>query len=92
MSGCWLYMVTTYEFSAKCVVVGLTLLLIGRAGIYKRELDGERAGARENWNPLETFPLNLNASYPQPSEHKGSALFTTAKPHTTTCVNFNLKS
>lgn len=41
-------MVTTYEFSAKCVVVGLTLLLIGRAGIYKRELDGERAGAREN--------------------------------------------
>ena len=37
-------MVTTYEFSAKCVVVGLTSLLIGRAGIHKRELDGEREG------------------------------------------------
>jgi len=35
------------------VVVGLTSLLIGRAGVNKRELDGGRAEARENRNPLD---------------------------------------
>ena len=48
MAGCWLFMFTTHEFSAKHVVVGLTSLLIGRAGVHKRELDQGKAEAREN--------------------------------------------
>lgn len=47
MAGCWLYMFNIHEFSAKRVVVSLTSLLIGRAGVHKRELDWGKAEARE---------------------------------------------
>lgn len=48
MAGCWLSMVTTYKFSAKCMAVGLTSVLVGRAGTHKGELDGERARAKKH--------------------------------------------
>lgn len=87
MASSCLYMVTTWEFSAECVVVSFRSLPVNRAGTHKGELDEERTGAKEK--PLENLPLNLAASNQHPSEHSVS-FFCLPNFHTT-FANFNLK-